>query len=190
MNNSNSIISRFINQLREHSFILNRDFSEIVNVLPHKREVFVNKGVKIFLAKIMEEMQIFQINIQHYVDTKPTESFLDVVVSMKIYRNQMCEYIVFSPLKGHVFHTDKSQVYFNNRVISRALENKNLMSIDSNNPLFLHNLYPCYLLCGCFKEIFIHKNHIDKNKYGLEIIKKIENINIEELNDQIRIFNF
>lgn len=182
-----SIINRFISALREYNFILNRDFSEIVNVAPHKREIFINKGVKIFLSKVLEEMQIFHINLQHQIDTKPTEAFMDLVVSLKVYREKFTEYVVFSPIKGHIFYTDNGKVYFNNRIITFLPENKNQFIVGSSNILFLHNLYPCYMLLGCFKEITINNEDLEKNKYALEILKNIETLKFEQNKEYLRI---
>ena len=177
---NNSVIFKFVQVLKEYSFILNRDFGELVNVQPHKREVFINKGVKIFLGKILEEMKIFNLNIQHYIDTRLAESFIDIVVSMKVYRETICEYIIFSPIKGHIFYTDRQNVYFNEKVINTYVDNKTELVLNSANLLFLPNMYPCYLLIGCFKEIQLESSDLEQNKYGLELVRKHPHSEIEE----------
>lgn len=187
---SNKIIKIFIKNLKKYSYILEKDFVELTNMYVDKRINFVKCGVKLFMKNVEKEMQIFNLDIDYEVDANAAYYFLDTVVSIKLMNNYMTEYIVYSPIKNHVFYTDNNEIFFNDKKII-DIKHFNNIKIQSLNPLFLNNLYICYLLLGSFQEILINKNHIQNNLIAIEMVKKLIlklNIKIEESDENIKIF--
>lgn len=183
-----SVIGQFVKTLRENSFVLKRDFNELPHILPHKRAVFINSGIRVFLKKVLEDLSVFRINIQHYIDVNAAESMLGVIISIRVYWEKIDEYIVFDPIKGHIFHTDKTRVFFNDNLVSGIMKNINNFSVKSTNELFMHNIYPLNIILGAFKEVIISPSHIERNKYALKILEKIPSINLlKEKDDSINI---
>lgn len=189
---SNSIGKIFVNTLKKYSYILQKDFMELGNMFTNKRKSFLANGIKIFMNNVEEDLKVFNLEIDYFVDTKASECFLDTVISIEISRerNNLKEYIVYCPIKSHIFYSDDNNVFFNDKKIINV-NNINNLKIRSINPLFLHNLYICYMFLGGFKEILINKEHLEQNKFALKLLEKLKEnlkINMEEIEGNIRIF--
>lgn len=179
-----SITKIIVNTLKKYSYVLQKDFTEITNVLPKKRKIFISNGIKIFMKNVEEDISNFNLEIDFFIDTKNTNALLDINIGIEIKKDNLCEYIVFNPIKMHFFYTYGNNLFFNDRRISFLVENENNLIIDSRNPLFINNIYLCYLLLGTFKEIIIYKEHMEINKFAINIIKKI--IKEENINDGVK----
>jgi hypothetical protein len=179
-----SISKIIVNTLKKYSYILQKDFTEITNILPKKRKIFISNGIKIFMKNVEKEIENFQLDIDFFFDTNLFTSILDINISMEIKKDILCEYIVFNPIKMHFFYTYGNNLFFNDKKISFLVENENKLVINSKNPLFVHNIYLCYLLLGTFKEIVIYQEHLEINKFAINILNKI--IKEEIVNEGIR----
>jgi hypothetical protein len=172
---SNSIGKIFTTTLKKYSYILQKDFIELGNMFTNKRKSFLKNGIKIFMSQVEKDMEVFNLEIDYFTDVKTGECFLDTVISIELATENFKEYIVYCPIKSHIFYTDGPNVFFNDKKITE-IKNINNLKIRSINPLFLHNLYICYMLIGAFKEITISQEHLENNKFAFELINRLNNI--------------
>ena len=177
---SNSLSKIFCDALKKYAYILQRDFVEVTNVLPHKRVSFLNSGIKIFLKNVMAEMEVFNLDIDYFYDNKTSECFLDTVLAIQIFTENFEENIIFNPMKLHVFYSDNKTVFFNDKKII-PVQNTNNLQVRSINPFFIQNLYICYFFLGCFKEIIISERDLENNKYALALCAKLPHIICEKI---------
>jgi hypothetical protein len=190
---SKSIVKIFIDTLKKYSYILQRDYMEVMNILPHKRASFLSNGIKIFLRNVEEDTAMFDLTIVHHYETKPIDCFLDTTLSIELlipiqrFSNReepthMKEYIVFNPIKSHIFYSDNKMIFYNDKKII-ITPNTNNFRIRSINPLFIQNLYVCYLFLGCFKEVIIANKDGDANRFALSLCQFITSVNIQKTPD-------
>lgn len=169
---SKSIGKFFTTALKKYSYVLQKDFIELGNMFTNKRKSFLTNGIKIFMGHVEREMEVFNLEIDYFVDVKTAECFLDTVISIEISTNNFKEYIVYCPIKSHIFYSDGPNVFFNDKRLV-DVKNINNLKIRSINPLFLHNLYVCYIFLGAFKEIVISKDDLENNKFALQLVEKL-----------------
>jgi hypothetical protein len=180
----NSIVKIFCQILKKYAYILQRDLQEVTHVTPSKRINFLNNGIKIFFKNIEEETKLFNLEFDYDYNTGTSEYFLDTVLCIQIQNEQIKENIIFNPLKLHIFFSDNQSIYFNDKKIILG-QNTNNVQIRSINPLFIQNLYICYFLLGCFKELIIYEQHLENNKYALAICNNLSHILIQKITEGI-----
>lgn len=183
---TNNIIRIFADTLRKYAYILQRDFREVTNIIAHKRASFLSNGIKIFLKNVWKDVEMFSFDMDYYYDTKTSEYFLDTVLCLQISREHIKEYIIFNPIKNHIFYSDNQNIFFNDKKIINV-KNTNNIQVQSTNPLFLQNLYICYLFLGAFKEVTILDEHMEVNRFAIGMCGRLPNTIIEKTNEGIRI---
>lgn len=181
-----TIVKIVIETLQKYAYILQRDFMEIANIMPNKRASFLSNGVKMFLKNVMNDIEVFNLTIDHYYDTKTSEYFLDTVLCIKISNHRMEENIIFNPIRSHVFFTDDKHVYFNDKKIT-SVTHLNQTNMHSSNPLFIQNLHVCYFLLGCFKSIIIDDKDLERNRFSLSMCSNIPFVKIQKIDNGMSI---